>query len=85
MAHIELERIGIERAILEDGIGQLRTAPLSNDAIEKLRVTLRDLEQTRDQLEHALRALRYVEQHREAVRWTDAESCCRSGAHSFPH
>lgn len=74
VAHVELERVAGDRKILDAGIDLLRTVPLSDEAVEKLQRALQESEQARDDLERPLRALRYVEQHREALSWTDAEA-----------
>lgn len=73
-AEAELGRTAAERRILEGRIEVLRAVPHPEDALQRMSGRKAEAERARDELGRALIALRYVEEHREALSWTDAEA-----------
>lgn len=71
-AAVTLARIGYAPAVLERRLDALRHSPWADTAISEGRARLDVLDSRRDALAEGLRALEYVADNREALRWTDA-------------
>lgn len=73
-AEAELRRTAVDRSLLEQHLDALRVVPPSEEDVDRKRAELVEATRARDELEHALRALRYVAEHLPALAWSDAQA-----------
>lgn len=73
-AGAEIQRVTRERGMLEERLDVLRTPPLSDADIDALRQHQQELGRRLDDMALALRSVEYVQEHRAALEWTDAQA-----------
>jgi chromosome partition protein MukB len=79
-----LNAVYTSRKLLEEKLDVLRSPPPTDDAILALQHRLEELEERDERLTRAMLALRYVDEHRPALEWTDAESALKSKSELAP-
>ncbi len=72
-ADLRLKHLQDDRKLLEGHLEALRVLPPEEDDLEDLQARRREAARERDQLAAPLRALRFVEEHRDALSWRDAQ------------
>lgn len=73
-AAAEIQRVARDRAVLEQRLDVLRTVPLSDAEIESLRQDQEELGRRLDNVQLSIRSVEYVQEHRAALDWTDAQA-----------
>lgn len=71
-AKAEVQRAEPFAEIVDTGMAELRSIPLSEAEVSDLRDRMDALRRQRDRFDAAVEALEYVHQHVEALSWTDA-------------
>lgn len=69
-----IEQVADVRKTVERRMDSLRVSPESDETIAQMRQRCGELQAIRDELMKAVLAFRYVDEHRAALDWTDAEA-----------
>ncbi len=73
-AATEIQRVSQERELVDQHLDVLRTLPLSDTQIDAMRKHHQTLEERLDSLRLAIQAAQYVQDHRAALDWSDAQA-----------
>lgn len=73
-AAVETQRVGQDRALVEQRLDVLRTPPLSDAQVDALRKHHQEMERRLDALQLAIQATQYVQEHLCALDWIDAQA-----------
>ncbi|HLJ89951.1 MAG TPA: chromosome partition protein MukB [Candidatus Angelobacter sp.] len=84
LAHVRLDEARPHRIILEEKLDVLRLPPPSDDEVTGLQEHRTSLEKQQARLTEVLQSLRYVNEHRVALEWSDAQVSLREKMNLAP-